>query len=178
MPSEPSARERLFFALWPGPTVRAALARRAREACAGLRGRPTPADNLHVTLAFLGDLDAERRACMEAVAGRLPFEPFDLVLDRLEYVPRNRILWLGAGELPMPLARLAGGLNAGLRECGHEPERRPFRAHITLMRKLDRPPRHLAPEPLAWHVDGFALVRSRLAPEGAHYEVVARWPAG
>lgn len=167
--------QRLFFALWPDEGVRAA-AERALEAEPPERGRRVPRENWHITVAFLGDCSAEQRACYEAAASAVDAPAFELSLDRMGYFPRPQVLWCGASEVPDALARLVEGLNAGLAECGYQPDRRPFRPHMTLVRKArGARPRDLA-EPIAWSVNELTLVASELRRDGAHYTVVGRWP--
>ncbi len=60
--------QRLFFALWPSEEVRAGLA----EVMASLDvrgGKPVAAENLHITLLFLGSVTAQTRICAEKIAG-------------------------------------------------------------------------------------------------------------
>lgn len=140
------------------------------------RARAVAPANWHVTLAFLGDTAPERRAAYEDAAGTVVGRPFDLALDRFGYFHRARILWIGAGEVPPALAALHADLNAALAECGHEPDPRPFKAHVTLARKMPPPGGLPAPEPVQWPVGEFCLVRSTLDRTGAWYEVLRRFP--
>ena len=172
-----NASQRLFFALWPDPGLQRELARRAAEALGHRRARPTPAANLHVTLAFLGEVDAAARACAEAAAGRVTAAPFTVSLDRLGYWGRRGLLWAGPSQPPPAMAGLAADLGEALAaDCGFERERRPFQAHITLARKVPKMPGRLAMAPLEWPVARFVLVASELGPGGATYTIVGEWP--
>jgi 2'-5' RNA ligase len=74
------------------------------------------------------------------------------------------------------MARLARELGKTLRRADFALERRPFAAHVTLIRKA-RAPRSLPPLPMVeWPVNEFVLVRSLLSKEGARYAVLARFP--
>lgn len=169
-----SDKERLFFALWPGERVREAV--EARLPPMSERARAVPRDNWHVTLAFLGETALERRRAYEAAAETVAARPFELVLDRLGYFHRPRVLWLGAGSVPGELAALHADLTALLAGQGFEPDRRPFNAHLTLARRMP-PPGDLPPvAPIAWRVADFCLVRSDLERRGARYTVVRRFP--
>lgn len=166
--------ERLFFALWPPEAVQRRMAEVGDAALHG-RGRRTPTHNLHLTLLFLGELEAEARACIESVADALESPPFTLVLDRFGHFPRPQVAWVGTEEAPRPLIDLVGGLARGLRRCGLPPPRRAFRAHVTLARKVRRA--HARPiDPIEWPVERFTLVRSTLTSEGAQYDTVRDWP--
>ncbi len=168
--------QRLFFALWPDARLQERLHVLAREAVAGRRGRWLAAQNLHLTLVFLGYVSAGQRACLERVAAEVCATPFTLVLDQLGCFRRAGILWAGARDVPQALRALVQGLNAGMRGCGLTPDEREFHPHVTLVRKLRRcpPPQPIAP-PLSWHVERFSLVLSNMYPDGARYEILRTW---
>ena len=167
---------RLFFALWPDGVTREALARYEKQLGRRSGGRPVTSANLHLTLAFLGSVEAECQACLESMAGQIEAPPFELLLDQAGFWRRPRVLWLGARETPEPLRELVRQLNLGLAGCGLTPENRPFQAHITLRRKALRHPEATEFTPLYWPVREFVLVESQTRPEGACYQVVGRWP--
>ncbi|MCP5419887.1 MAG: RNA 2',3'-cyclic phosphodiesterase [Gammaproteobacteria bacterium] len=165
---------RLFLALWPNSEERQRIAALTRSLEGG---RKVIAENLHLTLVFLGASDSERLRCYEsALQGlRVPF--MELRLDRLGYWPKPRILWLGSGQATPVLAELVGILNQRLSRCGHKPENRPFTPHVTLIRKhpgslsnVDVSP------PIHWSTRRFALVESRTDNTGTYYQVVSYWP--
>lgn len=172
----PSERRRLFFALWPEEPVRERLHGLRQDAVGTAVGRPVPRENLHLTLCFLGGVDAETRACVEQAAAAVAVPPFTLTFDRLGYWARPGVLWLGADETPARLSELVAQLRRVQAGCGSKPEGRPFRAHLTLARKVRRRPRLPEVAPLLWPVEAFTLVASETLPGGARYEVVARWP--
>jgi 2'-5' RNA ligase len=132
--------------------------------------------NLHLTLAFIGNVAAEQLACMRAAAAGVVAEPFELQLDRFGYWKRPRIAWLGCEQTPDALSELVASLNIALGDCGYQPESRPFQGHVTLVRKAQggEPPADFAA--LSWPVTDFCLVESVGGPDGVNYEVIARWP--
>lgn len=174
-PAEAPAGQRLFFALWPDETVRMALAELAREETQR-NGRTVPAGNIHITLAFLGQIEAAQQTCMETAADAVTGTSFELIIGRLGFWPRPRILWAGAATTPAPLLALVADLNRRLVSCGYEPERRPYQAHVTLARKARRGPQRIEIPPLVWPVAEFCLVASVTEPHGSRYEVLRRWP--
>lgn len=167
---------RLFFALWPAPELQLELVHRTRKALRAGGGRPVAPESVHLTLAFLGSLDAAAQACMEAAADAVHGQGFTLVLDAMGHFPRARVIWAGASSVPSALGDLVQTLTRALLPCGFRPETRPFQAHLTLMRKAGRGPHPGGFEPLAWAVSDFALVESLTLPEGAQYRVLRRWP--
>lgn len=139
-------------------------------------GRATRQETIHLTLAFLGDIDAGRVDDAIAAARTVRAPAHRLLVTHAEYWPHNRILWAGSERTPAPTRRLAVGLNKALTQAGFVLERRPFAAHVTLIRKA-RAPQLLPPLPkVEWPVDAFVLVRSRLSKEGSYYDVLERFP--
>jgi 2'-5' RNA ligase len=162
---------RLFFALWPDEAVRKQLGKILREASLQHRGRPVQVENLHITLAFLGHVPPADLPCLEEMAQRIRFTPFTLQLDHLGWFSRARVLWIGASEIPEALFGLAGQVNEGVEACGFDIDERPFKAHLTLMRKVSHL-RDFEIKPVAWPVNSFCLVQSHTYPEGVQYEVL------
>jgi len=175
MSSPPPEGQRLFFALWPDVELQRALYKVGRT-IAPSGGKPMAARNLHITLAFLGTIDTDRRLCMEAAADAIHLPPFELVLDCAGFWPRPQVVWLGCTAVPPALQALAAGLNRAMAACGLTPENRPYSPHLTVQRKARQGPRQLDINTVHWAVGDFVLVQSLTLPEGAQYQVVRRWP--
>jgi 2'-5' RNA ligase len=172
--------ERLFFALWPSPEVRGTLLGIREQAFrqTGL-GAPSPQlrythpDDLHLTLVFVGEVQPGSVACVEAAGDAVVLDAFVLSLREAICWRRQR-LWVAQPEsVPKALLSLVDQLNLQLSACGCEPERRRYRAHLTLARK--------APEiePIAFRVDWSVreLVLAASHPsQRPRYRVVRRWP--
>ncbi len=171
------AGRRLFFAIWPDAGLTAALAK-ISEGLPAHGGRAHHPADLHITLVFLGEIRPEQLPCVEQVADAIQGVPFTLKLDRVGYWPRPRIPWVGPAETPEPLQALVQDLQCGLQECGFKPERRPYKAHVTLARKARPIPAARLEEPLAWQVREFVLAASHSGPKPPRYEVLKRWPLG
>lgn len=163
----------MFFALWPDQSVRLAIERATRAARRRSGGRPVTSRNLHLTLAFLGAVD---RAGLERVRGLelSALSPFELVLDRLGYWRRQRVLWLGCETIPPPLGALERALWQRLGALGFRREARPFVPHLTLCRKARAVEDRV--RPVVWGVARFALVESVPDDRGVRYEPRAFWP--
>ena len=159
---------RLFFALWPDDGVRAALARWSRELHAACGGRPTRAENLHLTLAFLGSVEDARVAEVEHAADEVAPRPATLVLDTPGYWKHNRIAWAGASSALPELESLVRELREALVRARIAFDAKPFVSHITLLRDAREPRAMPALEPIEWKWNGFALVKS----DGGRYEVL------
>jgi len=169
--------QRLFFALWPDDAVRAALVRAAEHPRLA-RGRRVRAENLHVTLLFLGDTAPGQRTCAEQLAETVRASPFTLVIDQSGWWRRPQVAWVGCAEVPEALSGLVAHLRAGSKGCGFSPEERPFAVHVTVARRVLREPTAVPLDPIRWAVDRFSLVESSLSPGGSAYRVLRTWPLG
>ena len=175
---------RLFIALPVPDPLRESLQQWQRTAQRLLPEgvRWTPADQWHLTLRFLGDVDATEvpllAEALQAACARQ--EPFELSLQGPGCFPspeRPRVFWLGLGGQVTSLERLQARVQEGTAPWGQK-EDRPFRAHLTVARIRDGSPagRHglgrvlprlPAPPAVVWMVDRVTLFRSRLHPGGA-----------
>lgn len=166
---------RLFFAVWPDDATRDAVVAVA-ERFPRNRGRRVATENLHITLVFLGEVDDARRAMLESRAERVRTSPFALVLDRSGWWRRPQVTWLAPGTTPEPMLELVATLNAVARECGLSVEERAYRAHLTIARRVSRPPTMLQMDPIRWEINGFCLVESTTGETGSYYRIRASWP--
>jgi 2'-5' RNA ligase len=163
---------RIFFALWPpAPTARA-LGEWAKAAQRSCGGNPVTEDKIHLTLCFLGGAEPEK-ALRGARKVRAPSH--SLPIEEARYWRDNRIVWAGPREAPAALLDLFKQLEFELYREQFALERRPFAAHVTLIRKARAAP--LPPLPaVRWPVEEFALVRSKLSSAGSAYETLERFP--
>ncbi|HWI06065.1 MAG TPA: RNA 2',3'-cyclic phosphodiesterase [Solirubrobacteraceae bacterium] len=176
---------RLFVALDLPGGVRAALAAWADEAAPAVVRR-VPAANLHVTLAFLGSRDED---AARSIAQLLPALARPLGVQRTAdalWLPPRRpgvlTVALRAGDALGALQRDAVAALAAA--IAYEPERRPFRPHVTVGRvprgtRLDtrRELRPAAPQ-LSFHAPALVLYRSQTGAGGARYEALERVALG
>jgi 2'-5' RNA ligase len=167
---------RVFFALWPDEAARAALARLAANMRGECGGRTVPARNLHLTLAFIGNIHADRAARLLEIAANVAAPSFAMTLDAVGYWRHNRIVWAGPRECPIPLRRLVAALESALRDGNVRFDERPYAPHVTLLRDARAAPLAQATDGIAWRADDFALVRSVRGDGGPLYEVIGRWP--
>jgi 2'-5' RNA ligase len=181
---------RLFFALWPDRVQRAALVRATAQAVRHSGGRPVSEPNLHVTLAFLGSVPEHRLEELAAIARRIAAGfprktvPLAVSLGGFEHWARPQVLAvLGQIEEADAASRsgtaeLAQVLVAETAAAGFRPDLKPFRAHVTVARKVARQPRSSEMRKVLWSFDAFALIESRTLPEGPVYSVVESYLLG
>jgi RNA 2',3'-cyclic 3'-phosphodiesterase len=165
---------RLFFALWPGDDVRKRLAREARRFVDGPQAKAIPADNFHITLAFLGPVEARKLSGVLAAASRVEAAPFSLNVGRIEAWADARILCF-TPEPSQPLHALADRLRFNLFTDGLQPDRKEFRPHITVAREWSQSEVAGSIGPFEWTAHEFVLVESESSREGSHYRIIDRW---
>jgi 2'-5' RNA ligase len=171
-------RRRLFFALWPEGDERRALAAAVAPALAVAGGRAVPAENLHLTLEFLGAVADEQLPVLATLgaAVRLPDEA--IVLDGLRYWDRAQTLAVVAGATPAGWRSAQQSLREALAGSGFRIDARPWLPHVTLVRKLRHPPPLAPARPFEWRPAELALVASEPSPAGSRYTPLARWRHG
>jgi 2'-5' RNA ligase len=172
---------RLFFALWPSDARRTALAVAAAPAILQVDGHPVAPANLHVTLAFLGMTPGRTLARLIEAGGQVPRLAIELEFERLEFWAKPKVLVAMPSAVPEAVRELVDGLWTSVASLGFERELRPWHPHLTLVRRVRRPPPEnlpLAPvenagEASPWRL---ALVESSSHPDGVRYKPLADWP--
>ena len=173
---------RLFVAIRPPEPVRAQLID-LMEGVAGARWQSE--DQLHLTLRFIGEVDARTADDVHTALAAVRHPPFELALAGLGAFDRRgqpTALWAGVAPHE-PLKALHKKIDHALERAGVERERRAYLPHITLARfgrgagplqPLLESAGGLASAPFP--VEQFRLYESQLTPNGAIYTPVARYP--
>ncbi len=178
--------QRLFFALWPTAEQQASMANATWEVLQASGGRAVPGSNLHVTLAFLGSVPERRLGELGSIAQRASAaagvtQPFHVSFERLEYWKKAQLLCAvpamarALRDTGDAATVLAAALKTQLVAAGFTPDLKPFRAHVTLARKVSRRSdwaRELRMPPVSWSFTAFSLMVSRTDADGALYSVV------
>ena len=143
-----------------------------------------PVEQLHLTMSFLGQVEAEQEERLRAALARVRVPPFFLPIQGVGVFSGERptTVWAGVGKGHPHLFALHKHIQDAVLQSGWEPDLRPFHPHITLGRAKDvsrqalRPflHRHEETEFDLWQVTGFVLFSSVLSQEGATYTVEMR----
>lgn len=192
--SEPQTKQRLriFCAVELPEDVRARIAAHV----AGLREATQPslkiswerAEKLHLTLKFLGEVEAERVEALTRAANRAAGVGgrFELSLRETGAFPSRgnpRVLWLGLHDDTGRLAQLQARLEAECERENFPREERAFRPHITIarIRTPNAAARHVAAlhrevefAPATFNVGEFVIMQSRLGAGGSQYTPLSR----
>ena len=98
----------------------------------GIRGNYTKSENLHLTLAFIGDYPDQFQ--VKEVIDSISFEPFEITLDGVGSFGK---LWWAGIQQSEQLRQLAKSLRHKLSEANIPFDRKKFSPHITLVRNTD-----------------------------------------
>lgn len=170
-------KRRLFFALWPSGEEQRRMESAMRRRVETSRGRAIPAENLHVTLAFLGSVVTSRFERVVECARRVSGTPFFFDLDQIEVWARARVLCLTCSSTPPELMRLEEQLRFNILSEHFDIRQEEYKPHVTLARDVrGRNMREPIAPPMGWNVEEFVLVESRPGRSGSEYSVVERWP--
>ena len=177
---------RLFFALQPSLAQNTALTAYVAPLVAQLEGRAVPAENLHATLCFIGSVEEERLDALRAAAASIRGRPVRLRFDALEYWETPKVLCATAsrdsGRDSSEASELSIALGEAVVAAGFAPDIKPFRAHLTLARKIAATQAATVPLPLpleppmVMRADRFVLMSSRREEERSIYSAVETWP--
>ena len=167
---------RSFFALWPDPAVRAALALAAAQVPPGVsRVHRVKPERYHLTLAFLGDLEPLQIEAAAQAGDALAADGFCLSLDRMGHFFGPNVVWIGPAELPRGLVQLKASLDRELLRFGLPVAGGGFVPHVTCLRGMREAP-DAPPVRIEWQVRDFVLVRTVRRKGTPEYKVVRRWP--
>lgn len=185
-------RTRTFLGIDVGDPIRtAAVALQQKLARSGATVNWVPAENLHITLLFLGEVDdRDLPAVCRAVAAAARREPpFELRVCGVGAFPtprRPRTVWAGVADGAAELTRLHTALEAPLLDLGaYRREERAFTPHLTLGRVKSEPDGQLLaaelPKHLSWDGGRAAVAEivayaSDFRRDGPAYTVLARGP--
>ena len=143
------------------------------------------ADNLHITLKFLGETERSLVKQIDQVVtdvtfGKSVVDAELLGLGTFPHMRRPSVVWAGLAQAEV-LVTLAGELEERLEPLGFAPERRAFRPHLTLARVKSKPPPELAELVDAFEetsfgaarIEAVTLFQSELRPQGPQYTALA-----
>lgn len=178
-------RPRLFTGLALTPEVREHIAGISRRMSGEIEGvRWVPAENLHVTLKFIGWCEQEKiPRIIEAMSEAAAQLPIELSIGGPGGFPSSasaRVIWVGAEDRSGRLSTIFRIIERGAEGCGFPREKRGYRPHVTIGRAKKKPVRLPAGPPgesrapLLLEVEDLVLFRSELKSTGAEYSVVER----
>lgn len=170
-----SKGHRLFFALVPDDNVRRQIEQVQRSLA--LSGRVAKPAQFHATLSFLGMQPAELIPEIQSIASGLSFRPCRIVMNRFGQFRRAGVAWLGTHEIPQELLEFQEALVSALLAGGIGHDRKAWKFHITLYRKMRKHAPIMVPVEIEWPLRGFDLIESINVGNGVKYHSIGHWDA-
>ena len=182
---------RLFVAIrFDDETIDALEAARDSLFAHAKAGTPCSRDNLHLTLAFIGEVDEAALFAIEDALDEVtnPLD-MDLILSTVGRFagrpskngkPSGDTWWVGIDDNPA-LAKLQRAIENRLRSIGLEFPDHAFKAHITIGRRVvlekgvEAGELALLEEPIRAHVNAFSLMQTEFIDGKPHYEEICSW---
>jgi 2'-5' RNA ligase len=179
---------RAFIAVEIPPEIHQAIDKKTAPIRAALNTslvRWVPAENIHLTLKFLGDVSPSNLEMLEQMlsAEVCQHPSFEMEFGGLGAFPspkRPRVIWIGI-QAPPGLGALQHGIGAATATLGYPDEQRPFSPHLTIGRvkqNIDQTGMHKIRAALektqvgalgTTRVESVYLFKSDLKPSGAEY---------
>ena len=136
----------------------------------GIHGNETVPDNMHLTLAFIGEYDDPDH--VKRVVDSIEIRPFEI---RLKGIGVFRDLWWAGIENSAPLMAVSRRLRRALAEADIPVDRKKVSPHITIIRRAGGRLSEVPEEEIAAHsggvmtVDHISLMRSDRGRHGMIY---------
>ena len=155
----------------------------ARIKVYGLKIRWVRIENIHLTLKFLGDVEAVKineiaDAVSKSAQGYAPISLQAKGIGAFPSIKRPRVLWVGLSGQLESLVGLQKALDENLEMLGFPKEKRPFKGHLTMGRIKDKIEVKKFGDALMdsrgfeseiFTADRIILYKSELKPSGAVY---------
>jgi 2'-5' RNA ligase len=143
-----------------------------------------PAEQIHLTMSFLGEVEASNEERLRDALRDVDVPPFFLPVHGIGTFggARPTVVWAGVGQGHPHLFAAHKHIQDAVLRAGLEPDLRPFHPHITVARAqgLSRATlkqfltKYAETEFALWKVTGFALFSSVLSREGAAHHIEMR----
>jgi len=118
------------------------------------RGKFTLDENLHLTLAFIGECNPPKLDKIKAILDTVNISPFEATIEQLGTFSRGTLWWAGLRE-DNPLMNLQHEIEYKLALCGFEMDGRKYHPHITLGREV-------VTDTIPWKIESFGETVTRI----------------
>jgi RNA 2',3'-cyclic 3'-phosphodiesterase len=171
-----NAQYRLFFAVELSPDIQTQLLS-LQHRYLELKARPIPADNLHITLNFLGDVSEKK---LESILDNFrapPFGPFEVLTSQLVYWPKPGILAVSIDDPQTQLNQCKKHIDEQLSQIDFfQLDKKTYVPHITLFRNVEQPPKTFFAIAASIKASAVSLMVSQNSRNGVYYQTVESWP--
>ena len=165
---------RLFIAINLSDAMKDALSAAQDEMYEqGVRGNFTPRENMHLTLAFIGEYP-DKEQVMDTLSS-VTFSSFTISLSGMGCF---RNLWWAGMDESAPLAAVVRRIRRALADNAIPFDRKRFSPHITLIRKATGTMPGIQIKKISMPVERISLIRSDRAKRGMIYTEVGEIRSG
>lgn len=166
---------RVFFAIFPDKFVQTQLVRQAEQLMLICGGNPVRAQQIHLTLLFLGNVAIHQIEVLQQAMKSIHAKKFEFKLEEICYWKKNQIVYGQAKQFPIELLILVDSLRIVLSETGFSIEKRIYKPHVTLIRKAIHSTKINLDTPIIWHVNKWFLMQSKQTDNGIGYIPLGQW---
>jgi RNA 2',3'-cyclic 3'-phosphodiesterase len=159
----------------PDGDTRQCLTVAARTLKLDASARPVPAENYHMTLAFVGEVLESQLTPLLKVGRSQRARGFTVRFGAYEYWPKSQVLVAAALDFPASLEQLWRQIHTDLAQHNLALKFEHFRPHVTIARKVPQAPVLQAMSAFEWKVQAFTLMQSNTAGARSVYTVVDTW---
>ncbi len=131
-------------------------------------------ENLHVTLLFLGCVNAEQEIELRQAAATIAVPQLTLCFNQLSYWKTPGVLCLTATAIDAELTTLVSALTLAANQQGIAADPRAYKPHVTLARRV-KDAKVLEFAPIVWSPSSFSLVESQPTLNRTDYHILAEW---
>ena len=169
---------RLFFGLKPEPKIALEIATWRDKALPPMR-HSVHVDNLHITLAFLGEIHESQLETLMSSAAQVAASPFEISMNQMGYWRKPDLLWIAAERIPDAIIALAKELGSLSVSMGSRREKRAYFPHITIVRNCRVPPPINIIKPVfTLCFSHYSLFESINTRSGVRYRQLQDWQLG
>jgi len=182
---------RAFVAISLPEPIRAEVVRVSQLARAEMdnsRIRWVTAENLHITMQFLGEIDGAQLEVVQDLLRKFSSQSAAVQLELGGFgffgaARHPRVLWVGVNSEAESLDSLHCSIVQALDDDSGALKRGRFSGHITIGRVKEwggQPVslHDLDAQPLRWSVNSLELIESTLTPAGPRYQIIDSFPFG
>lgn len=170
---------RTFFALTLNKLQKATIEQWASENLSFLDADKVPLANLHLNLAFLGNLTEQQIEALFELVNEIQFDPINIHINTLGHWSDNKILWVGAEQQNASFLSLSDKLKEIGKTLKLEMDPRTYVPHIGLYRNCAHFPQSINTDDLNFEFcfDTFVLFQSLTLAHSVDYHIIRHWKA-
>ena len=166
---------RVFFGIFPNKFVQTQLAHQADLLEAICGGRAVKIQHIHLTLLFLGNVAFRQIEALRQSMQDVSAKEFEFNLEEICYWKHNQIFYIQPKQFPAELFSLVDSLKDAVSAAGFLFDKRPYKPHITLIRKAIHAEKIYLDNPIKWHVNEWSLIHSKQTVNGMDYIPLGHW---